>query len=126
MANTPIELRKLRIAWSVFWGIACVLLIGLWVRSYRPTGPIELLGVPVWFDDGAIRVFDPSPPPGVLANDSIYFNDSYFRLPIWWLAGGAIAAVVVPWLRWRFSLRTLLIATTLVALVLGLIVYATT
>src|SRR4051795_652243 len=26
--------RKLRIAWSVFWGVACVLLIVLWVRSY--------------------------------------------------------------------------------------------
>ena len=26
--------RKLRIAWSVGWGIACVLLIVLWVRSY--------------------------------------------------------------------------------------------
>ena len=26
--------RKLRIAWSVVWGIACVLLIVLWVRSY--------------------------------------------------------------------------------------------
>src|SRR4051794_22609027 len=26
--------RKLRIAWSVFWGVACVLLIALWVRSY--------------------------------------------------------------------------------------------
>ena len=29
---------------------------------------------------------------------------------------------VAPWLRWRFTLRTLLIATTLVAVVLGLIV----
>src|SRR4051794_39162743 len=28
------RLRKLRIAWSVFWGLACVLLIVLWVRSY--------------------------------------------------------------------------------------------
>jgi hypothetical protein len=27
--------RKLRIAWSVTWGIAAVLLIALWVRSYR-------------------------------------------------------------------------------------------
>src|SRR4051812_11045209 len=27
--------RKLRIAWSVCWGLACVLLIVLWVRSYR-------------------------------------------------------------------------------------------
>src|SRR5262245_49963380 len=26
--------RKLRIAWSVFWGVACLLLIVLWVRSY--------------------------------------------------------------------------------------------
>src|SRR6476659_10578089 len=26
--------RKLRIAWSAFWGLACVLLIALWVRSY--------------------------------------------------------------------------------------------
>jgi hypothetical protein len=28
------RLRKLRIAWSVGWGLACVLLIVLWVRSY--------------------------------------------------------------------------------------------
>jgi hypothetical protein len=26
--------RKLRIAWSVFWGIVAVLLVALWVRSY--------------------------------------------------------------------------------------------
>ena len=26
--------RKLRIAWSIAWGIACLLLIALWVRSY--------------------------------------------------------------------------------------------
>src|SRR6267378_2351347 len=28
-------LRYLRITWTVFCGIACVLLIALWVRSYR-------------------------------------------------------------------------------------------
>jgi hypothetical protein len=27
--------RKLRIAWSVGWGVLTVLLIALWVRSYR-------------------------------------------------------------------------------------------
>ena len=27
--------RKLRIAWSVAWGIVAVLLVALWVRSYR-------------------------------------------------------------------------------------------
>jgi hypothetical protein len=34
------------------------------------------------------------------------------------------ALATLPWLRWRFSLRTLLIATTLVAAVLGLVVWA--
>jgi hypothetical protein len=37
-------------------------------------------------------------------------------------------STAAPWLRqlgWRFSLRTLLIATTLVAIGLGLIVWAT-
>src|SRR3954447_14798313 len=32
------KFRKLRIAWSVFWGLACVLLVLLWVRG-------------VWFHD---------------------------------------------------------------------------
>src|SRR3954466_16060727 len=30
----PLKFRKLRITWSVFWGLACVLLIVSWVRSY--------------------------------------------------------------------------------------------
>lgn len=33
-------------------------------------------------------------------------------------------AAALPWLPWRFSLRTLLIATTLLALVVGLVVWA--
>ena len=42
----------------------------------------------------------------------------------WFLRIAALFAAA-PWMRclWRFSLRTLLIATTLVAVVLGLIVY---
>src|SRR4051812_21196701 len=31
------KFRKLRIAWSVFWGVACVLLVVLWVRSFFAT-----------------------------------------------------------------------------------------
>src|SRR3954447_24360650 len=30
--------RKLRFAWSVFWGLACVLLIVLWTCSSQPGG----------------------------------------------------------------------------------------
>jgi hypothetical protein len=46
-----------------------------------------------------------------------------------WAAGALFAAAAAtlaaaPWLTWRFSLRTLLIATTLAALALGLLVGA--
>src|SRR3954470_19207851 len=34
--------RKLRIAWSVFWGLACVLLIVLWGRSYWRWDVVDL------------------------------------------------------------------------------------
>src|SRR3954454_13968040 len=30
----PLRFKKLRIAWSAFCGVACVLLLALWVRSY--------------------------------------------------------------------------------------------
>src|SRR6478672_11323736 len=33
--------RKLRIAWSVFCGLACLLLIVLWVRSYSRLDYVE-------------------------------------------------------------------------------------
>jgi hypothetical protein len=36
----------------------------------------------------------------------------------------AIATGIMPWLRWRFSLRTLLLVTALVAVVLGLAMWA--
>jgi hypothetical protein len=42
-----------------------------------------------------------------------------------WLSVAAIGGIATtPWLQWRFSLRTLLIATALVAAVLGAAVYA--
>jgi hypothetical protein len=46
------------------------------------------------------------------------------RVPYWFPVVLSLVVAVAPWLRWsrRFSLRTLLIATTLVAVVLGLIV----
>jgi hypothetical protein len=44
-------------------------------------------------------------------------------IPDWLLIFISIAFAAAPWIRWRFSLRTLLIATTLVAVVLGLVVW---
>jgi hypothetical protein len=49
--------------------------------------------------------------------------DGGLAMPYWLFIGLVVAATVAPWLPQRFTLRTLLIATTLVALVLGLIVW---
>ena len=57
----------------------------------------------------------------VIANDGII---TIVRVPDWCLLGLTTALAAAPWLRWRFSLRTLLIATTLVAVVLGLVMWS--
>jgi hypothetical protein len=149
--------RKLRIAWSVGWGIACVLLIVLWVRSY----PDEEM---LWGHHLASRGYSIQSLKGRLSF-AYYIPDYYFdtathsfstrngllvpRMPEWLSSRGvemywqpamfivkvpyryllpfvALVASVpsIPRLRWRFSLRTLLIVTTLVAVVLGLAAYA--
>jgi hypothetical protein len=49
-------------------------------------------------------------------------NGALVIVPGWFLVSVAAASAVSPWLPWRFSLRTLLIASTLVAIILGIIV----
>jgi hypothetical protein len=52
---------------------------------------------------------------------------NYVTLPYWFSFLIAAAFAAAPWilqLRFHFSLRTLLIATTLVTVILGLVVYA--
>lgn len=44
------------------------------------------------------------------------------RFPHWFAVSLVTVVATAPW--WRFSLRTLLIATTIIALLLGLVVYA--
>jgi hypothetical protein len=138
--------RKLRIAWSIVGGIACVLLIALWVRSYTrsPTrGAGDRLShydsqhrlLRVWSLQGEIlfsiaerrsgRWTMHVPQDSVLgfgagSNDS----SSSIVIPHWFAVSAAGIFAAAPWLPLRFSLRTLLIATTLVAAILGAIVYA--
>ena len=45
-------------------------------------------------------------------------------IPYWFLVLFGVSTCVLPWIHWRFSLRALLIATTLVAVGLGLIAIA--
>ncbi len=49
-------------------------------------------------------------------------GDWYLTVPYWFAVGLTITATAAVWLNWHFSLRTLLIASTVVAVVLGLVV----
>ena len=73
------------------------------------------------------------PLPSFLGFESSWISDairsrySLWVIPYWFPAFVCGIAAVLPWWRrttWSFSLRTLLIATTLVAVVLGLAVWA--
>jgi hypothetical protein len=146
--------RKLRIAWSVGCGITCVLLIVLWVRSYRvadifgcnkprsfglmafsATGRMEFgLGETrasfksVWASLPHELIHDLK---GYAAGSGFEIRSQHppntigVKLPHWFLVLIVVGLGVMSWFGWsnRFSLRTLLIATTLVAVVLGLIVW---
>jgi hypothetical protein len=150
--------RKLRIAWSVVCGLACVLLIALWVRSYWYTDDLAFRSIVAgrltffsnkgemwlyWHADTLLRVidfgsistkYDPGFPPtslgfGFIRDDDLDDGLDYWGIgfPQWFLSLICVAGIAIPWLPWwskRFSLRTLLIATTFVAVVLGGIVWA--
>ena len=138
--------RKLRIAWSVVWGLAAVLLIVLWVRSYwwmdqlgspwsrtriLMVGSLEgglLVQVP--FHDWGYRWNVKSYSLKSGGRSSFRFGSEFRRIPDGFCLPHCSLVVLyatlaaVSWLPWRFTIRTLLIATTLVAVMLGAIVWA--
>jgi hypothetical protein len=163
--NLPRIFRGLRIAWTVMFGILCVLLIALWVRSYWICD-----GVIGHISDTRLVAFDsfsgalslstsvwPSLPPAftdyepwklnslhVDEEEETWFaredvderwafylamppnQESGILAPYWFLVLLAAALAAAPWvqrLNWRFSVRTLLIAITLVAVGLGTVIY---
>ena len=153
--NRPRLLRALRITWTVLCGIACVLLIALWVRSYwwedgvssqfkhrmidveSICGEIviskmdvqELLSFGIKLFSGPVDDFRQQSLPRTLLGFgySQWSSQSWDVLVPHWFPVLLFAALsAAPWLRCRFSLRTLLIATTLVAVVLGLAMYFST
>jgi hypothetical protein len=95
-------------------------------RSFRTTDWDAALSGPVAFFPAT-----PTPHPKLIhwpRYDSRPFlgpgNYTEVVLPYWLIFLSVGATATLPWIRWRFSLRTLLIATTLVAVVLGSVVYA--
>jgi hypothetical protein len=146
--------RKLRIAWSVGCAIACVLLIVLWVRSYSWVDTVYVnIGVKAFKIESAkgslILIHNPNGPWGISSQTldewssrreslQMFMRSMYQKknapspvatfatLPHWFPVLLSAVFAAVPWIRWstRFTLRTLLIATTLVAMVLGLVVWA--
>jgi hypothetical protein len=152
-----VRYRKLRIAWSVGWGILCLLLIVLWVRSHfvfeglcygTQTATAEWENV-IKSDNGTLAIYSRRASSGVRIKDGWTYgklpweyatidtfdwfrNDEGFFLrfptliPAMLFALAAFAPkltpVIAPWL--HFSLRTLLIGMTVLAALLGLIVWA--
>ena len=51
-------------------------------------------------------------------------SDGFVRLPYWFVVSIAAALIAAPWLPHRFSLRALLVITTLVAVLLGFVAWA--
>lgn len=145
---------KLRIGWSVMWGLTAVSVIVLWARSYQhydfashnffgSQGVIieSIRGVAfIKYAPGAPIVNgygssapDPSrKPAGTFPTGTwggfAFSTRSGGRVsaaPFWFLSLIAIAFTIGPWAQTirRFSLRTLLMAITVVAVGLGLIVW---
>jgi hypothetical protein len=139
--------RKLRIAWSVGWGLLAVLLMVLWVRSYwwsdgirvyhtpNRCAQLKSLGAAVHLyvghysgGDSGVRLFSVRVTP--MPDESVFdwkpFPECRVSVPHYCLLVIIGAVSTVPWIRWskRFTLRTLLIATTLVAVALRVAVYA--
>jgi hypothetical protein len=114
-------LRYLRIAFSATCLAACVLLTVLWWRSYSACvtmnlGPFDSF-ISFTSDEGTLLFAYPA--------DNFGTQVKFINVPSWFTVLIAATLAVLPWIQWskRFSLRTLLIATTLIALMLGIIVW---
>ncbi|HEY4234255.1 MAG TPA: hypothetical protein VGM76_12565 [Lacipirellulaceae bacterium] len=157
--------RKLRIAWSVLWGITGVLFCVIWVHTIHKSDKAA-----AWISDSyyfygdafqnwmEVSIAKPKPQPAPLfrMNYPGYYYSNFvanptpltppihewhiaastafgtpgveIRMPIWLGVVSSVLLAAISWLPWwsnRFSLRTLLIATTLIAVAMGLIAWLT-
>jgi hypothetical protein len=136
--------RKLRIAWSVFCLLLSAAVAALAVRSHYwldrpPSGSVyhwALVDGTFFWNTSVMPIYiyeGPTAPPYPIVHYGIdsyptsmkYFvEDGGIRIRLWPVAAALLFLSTASWMPARFSLRTLLIATTLVAVVLGLIVWS--
>ena len=145
--------RKLRIAWSLAFATAALAAATLWVRSqsyldeyWVSSGPKRAFGV--FSAKGSVSFAQQERKPNS-SNYTVGYNyididkctitkvrtilgfgvgsdsdTSFVRVPYWFAAVLLGTFATTPWLSCRFSLRTLFISTTLIAVALGLIVWS--
>jgi hypothetical protein len=139
--------RKLRIAWSVEWGLATVLLIVLWARSYwrndeiHSSHPTEfynfrftngILHAVHGIDDMPISnwmcfsYYSREPEPPQLYNGFTEGGGWQLNIPFWLILAFTSAIGAIPWIisPKRFSLRSFLALASLIAILMGLVAVA--
>ena len=148
--DRPRLIRSLRIAFSVVFGVLCVLMIACWVRSYWWMDSVTLRlsrseYVQVHTGDGRMCIWFEHKPTKTwfyLSSDPVTIHtppDADNRIPWfdvhswptftrvytahWFLMVLAGSFAVIPWCPSRFSLRGLLIAMTAIAVIVGAIVW---
>jgi hypothetical protein len=133
-------LKYLRIALTALSLMTCVLLIVLWVRSYSWIDSATLFGKysvasfrgDILFNRPMVLTYSGPTPPRLspprygissipAGQSGLIVFESGWAIPHWLSILPMIAIGMSSWFRWRFSLRTLLIAMTLVAVGLGLL-----
>ena len=151
--NRPRVIRLLRIGWSAGCVVARLLLTGMWFRSYWYRDQLYKIAATERYgcvsDDGSIELWQIDTTSGAITGTGWRRGVSYednpnvqqfywsllfrgfvigpnvFIFPFWLPVFAGLITAAAPWIPWstRFSLRTLLIATTLAAIVLGPIVW---
>jgi hypothetical protein len=155
--SSGVRFRKLRIAWSVLWGVVAVLLCVLWVRSYSRNDLISRIDAGLLTTIGSHRGYvyfselpiswsagiNPAHPWRANSLAAGQFEQEYswifywyagkkplpfkvteIHAPHWYFVSPVVVLAAISWIPRRFSLRTLIVAMTVVAVALGVIVWA--
>lgn len=141
----PKKIRTVQIAVSAVCLLACALIVALWVRSYWTAdvlrwagsgkvtlilklGTVTFTSSTVQFSGAPTWQWESTPTEDMMP-DSLrdwrlrVGNSAFIRFPFCLPVAIFLLSAIAPWIRWHFSLRALLIAIAVIALLLGLALY---